>query len=211
MVSGPNPSPVPVGPGKNKRKNEPIPLQAWDCRPWPASGDQDPNLIFAGVGVALTHWAHYETALCRLFSAFIALDRDSEAARRAFGAVRTFEARLDMLRAAADAYFKYFPSPELQTIWIEIARLGRLFAERRNEIAHGAVAQFIPRALTTAGAPDSTALMPADTDVKKRDIHGMPKYAYTAAALHHYALEFERLRQAPIELAGGIVTRAQHR
>ena len=124
---------------KGKQKEGQRELQPWDPRPWPESGDDNEDVTFAAVGRALTEWARFETALSRLFAGFIAIDRDSKAARRAFGAVRTFEGRMDMIRAAAISYFSHFPDEPLKATWDDLAKRAKLFGERRNEIAHGAV------------------------------------------------------------------------
>ena len=194
---------------KTKREEKQKPPNPWERLPWPEHGDLDRKETFAGVGIALTQWAHYEAALCRLFSAFIAQDRDSHAARRAFGAVRTFEGRMDMLEAAASTYFAYFNDEDLQKNWTEIRKLGKHYSQRRNEIAHGAVLPFYPKIVGSGPNPDGVCLLPAEIDTKKQDVWGRATFAYNAESLNHYAYEFSNLTQAPQRLAVSIVMAAQ--
>lgn len=209
MPSEPSPVRTPPASEKDTREKKSPPLAPWAIRTRPARGDDDPQVTFAAVGNALTQWAHYETALSRLFSAFIALDRDTEAGRRAFGAVRTFEGRLDMLRATADIYFATFPDATLQTDWVEAQKLGKKYGERRNEIAHGAVLPLLSEKPTPDGASDGVCLAPAQIDPKKRDVRGVPLFYYNAASLNHYADEFSKLKDEPYRIARTIVERAQ--
>ena len=58
------------------------------------------------------------------------------------GAVRTFEGRLDMLRAASDVYSEHYPNPALQTQFKTFAGQMKNIAGRRNDIAHGIVARW---------------------------------------------------------------------
>jgi hypothetical protein len=75
------------------------PLKPADRRPWPEVGDKSIEETYAAVGRALSNWERYEWVLSHLFSVIVS-DTESEAARRAYGAVRTFEGRIDMLEAA---------------------------------------------------------------------------------------------------------------
>jgi hypothetical protein len=113
-----------------------------------------------------------------------------------------------MLRAVADTYFAYFNRPDLEQTWKDIAKKARYFAERRNEIAHGVVGPFYPRGLSTSEA-NGVCLMPAPIDTKKSNVWGASVFAYNAAALNHYALEFARLTQAPQHLAACIAIHAR--
>lgn len=91
--------------GKGPKKPQASPeLKPWDRRPWPLFGDADMNELYAAVGRALSQWERYEGHLALLFSAFVT-GMETDIARRAYCAVRTFEGRTDMLRAAAEAFF----------------------------------------------------------------------------------------------------------
>src|SRR4051794_23508023 len=124
------------------KKSKPKVLKDWDRRPWPAVGDANVDDLYASIGRTLSEWERYNGNLSLLFAAFISGPLE-DAARRSYAAVRTFEGRLEMLRAASEAYFAVMPNGDLLEDFKDILRAGSKFAERRNEIAHGTVAHFI--------------------------------------------------------------------
>ena len=85
----------------------PIP-KPFDRRPWPTIGDRELDITYAAVGRALSSWERFEGILSLLFSAFV-VNMEREGARRAYSAVRTFEGRAEMLKAASEAYFMNSP------------------------------------------------------------------------------------------------------
>ena len=119
-------------------QNKPKVPRPWDRTPWPERGDDNINDTYAGVGRALSQWERYEAGLALLFSAVVAGIKTT-AAMRAYSAVRTFEARVEMLRAASAAYFAKSPDEAVQKIFVEVVRDAACFSPRRNDIAHGVV------------------------------------------------------------------------
>jgi len=182
----------------------------WDPHPLPVMGDSDPASIFTAVGRALTEWNSFESHLSLLFAHFIALDAESIAAKRAFGAVRTFEARLDMLRAVAEAYFAHFPNDTISRRLYNLVKTEwRNFGARRNEIAHGLVQPWLWRVEAIGSDKTTYCLVPMYFDFKKTDLSNRPKYAYTSEAILSYAQAFADLRSFPLEIATAIIVRGR--
>lgn len=170
--------------------------RAWDRRPWPSRGTRSVDKVYGAVGFALTSWEFYEADLGTLFSLFAA-GRDSIAARRAYFAVRTFEGRAEMLRAASQAHFNEQPNDVLQQQFKDIIRDATSFSPRRNEIAHGVVTNF--RTNPVLGPPrrmKSFALYPSFANFKDRAIDKTPSYCYSAADIAYYSDQFEELEMA---------------
>jgi hypothetical protein len=119
-----------------KASEKPRELRPYDLRPWPKSGDRNIDKTYAAIGRALSNWERYEWILSHLFSAIVA-GVENNPARRAYGAVRTFEGRSQMLRAASVTYFSERPDTNLQGSFKKIITSASKFSERRNEIAHG--------------------------------------------------------------------------
>ena len=130
-------------------------IEPWDRRPWPEVGDDSIEKLYAAAGRALSQWERYEGALSLLFSALVA-SALTNAARRAYYAVRPFEGRADMLRAASEAYFTENPDPELSTQFNRVLRNATNFSPRRNEIAHGLVNHFMSSSPGSRPTADAT-------------------------------------------------------
>ncbi len=110
----------------------------WDRPPFPQRGDADKKEIWTAVGAAISAWGEYEGALGRLFTIFIAGEFPSPQAKKAFGAIRSFEGRRDLLRGASEAFFHYRKgTSEEQSCLKEIMRDAAHAVERRNDLAHG--------------------------------------------------------------------------
>ena len=123
------------------KPKEPKP-NIWDRRPWPKMGDPTVEIIYEAVGRALSSWEIYEGLQSVLFSAFVTPNFQTKAAMRAYSAVRTFEGRNEMLRAASQAYFHEQPEVELQDEFKSILSTAASFSPRRNEITHASVNTF---------------------------------------------------------------------
>ena len=82
-------------------KKEKAILKDWDRRPWPKEGDKDIATLYASIGRALSQWERFDGTLSLLFATMVA-GEGTLAARRAYSAVRTFEGRMEMLRAASE-------------------------------------------------------------------------------------------------------------
>ena len=177
---------------------KPNELKPWDRRPYPQHGDQDQDEIYTAVGRALSAWERYEAALAFLLANLVGPNEIPLPAQRAYAAVRTSEARQEMLKAASIAYFltrtDCKTKDELQATFKDRLKEACAFCPRRNEIAHGVVDRF--------NEPGKTyALFPPYGSLKARDAFGKAEYCYTAADLEHYKSAFEGLRDPVIHLA----------
>jgi hypothetical protein len=191
----------------SKKEEKAKELKPWDRRPWPISGDTNQNELYAAVGRALSEWERYESVLAFLFANLIGAPV-MLAARRAYSAVRTFEGRADMLRAASEAYFYGDPTatdrfqPDFKTILSHATS----FASRRNDVAHGVVDHYRPKPPAPAPlpAPEEYALFPAYATFKDRDPESVPSYCYTSDELEYFRLEFFKLRKPAYDLSAEI-------
>jgi hypothetical protein len=124
---------------------------------------------------------------------------------RAYHAVRTFEGRADMLRAASQAYFEEQPETELQKAFKEILSNATSFAPRRNEITHASVGNFRP-----AGGEitDTYALYPSYASFKNRDLKSQAAYCMTSAEIDYFSAHFRALQSPVTDLMGKISVRA---
>jgi hypothetical protein len=197
-----------IGSMSKKAAKEPK-LKPWDRRPWPIAGDLDLTTIYAAAGRALSQWERYEGVLSLLFSAFVA-GTETQAAKRAYVSVRTFEGRAEMLRAASSAYFTEKPNHgSLQEPFKTILRDATSFAPRRNEIAHGVVDYFWLRdAKPERGEPvleERFGLYPSYASFRERSITNDPTYCYTSAELDYFFGQFLRLGNEASGLVGHVL------
>jgi hypothetical protein len=177
----------------------------WDRPPFPQQGDADKKEIWTAVGAAISAWGEYEAALGRLFTIFIAGEFPSPQAKRAFGGIRSFEGRRDLLRGSSEAFFHYRKGTSgeqvcFKTILTDASRA----VERRNDLAHGIAMAFTPEGQLE---PDGFCLMPSYYDSLKRDPNDIAEFAYRSASINTFACGFENLITAPLELGTSIVRR----
>jgi hypothetical protein len=184
---------------KNEKK---VGNSRWARPQLPKTGNKTREEIWTAVGAALTAWGEYESELGRLFSIFMAGDFPSPQAQRAFGAIRTFEGRSQMLWEAYEAFLAYHgrhikEPKEFDELWNEATKAVKL----RNDVAHGIV---LP--LSTQGAPvtNGYCLMPPYHDAK-RDINDVPKFAYTAEMIGEFTTGFHNLIEAPRKFGNSII------
>jgi hypothetical protein len=192
-----------------KGQTEPKELKPWDRRPWPTRGTRSLRKIYASVGECLSEWERYEGVLSRLFSRFVGTD-NATPAQRAYNAIRTFEARAEMLKAASQAYFTIWPNDDLQNQFKQIISGANCYAPRRNEIAHGAVDHFYPQRFGGHPPfgfrpPASFALYPSYANFKDRNLENAPGYCYTSTTLDYFFAEFRKLRTPAEHLATPLV------
>jgi hypothetical protein len=142
-----------------------------------------------------------------LFSAFVSTAL-TQAARRAYCAVRTFEGRMDMLRAAAEAYFAKKPDSDLLTQFAEILQSTTNFAPRRTDIAHGVVDHFMsyPSGSTLPGDP-TYCLYPSSASSSNGNRNNLPSYCFSSAELDYFFSEFYRLQEPVASVAVRIIKR----
>ena len=172
----------------------------WDRRPWPSMGEANQGAVYEGIGRALSEWERYEAGLSFLFANFIGAPV-LLGGMRVFSAVRTFEGRTEMLRAASEAFFHGYgkaASPLLDD-YKSVLRGATCFSQRRNDIAHGVVDYYRPEPPTPALMPlDATfAMFPAYSTFRERNVESVPTYCYTVNELEYFRLCFAELR-APL-------------
>jgi hypothetical protein len=203
-----------VGPSRipgAKKRQKIAPPESWKQAAWPPHGDADKRDTFCAVGAALTTWGIYEAELGRLFCALMVRDLPSPAANNAFGAIRTFEGRLAVLRKAGAAYFAYHQDETYQsTELIQILNIGQRACERRNEIAHGIVQRYLPSDSSIHDESKGYCLFPAGYDSFRRGTEtDRPDFCYSSIELSQYTLKFEELQKAPHELTNSIISHAR--
>jgi hypothetical protein len=176
----------------------------WVDPPLPELGDQDEKEVWAAVGQALSAWAGLEQEFGRLFAAFVTPDRWLPQIERAYGAIRTFEARQDMVRAAAEAYFANFDldfdqgGKEFRDIMKEVKEACRV----RNNIAHGHVNLY-------PNKPDNIeyCLFPSYFDTPRRDKDNVAKFVYNSEIISIFGMQFTELCKPIFDLTLSIVDR----
>lgn len=187
-----------------KHTNKPKQLRPWDRQPWPKRGSKSAERLYASIGRALSSWEYFEADLGVIFS-LLAARTVSTPARRAYYAVRTFEGRAEMLQAASEAFFAECANSELQDEFKALYKSAKLFAPRRNDIAHGVVDHFRRDPLLGARKRfKSFALYPSFANYKDRALDQMPAYCYSAVEIDHYCYEFRGLVFSGGHLVEGI-------
>jgi len=182
-------------------------LKPWDPRPWPTRGDDSIEVLYAAAGRALSQWERYEGALSLLFSAFVSTAL-TQAARRAYRAVRRFEGRTDMLRAAAEAYFGEKPDSDLVTQFEEILQSAINFAPRRTDIAHGVVDHFMSYPPGSTVPEDATyCLYTSGASSGNRNRNNLPSCCFSSVELDYFFSEFYRLQEPAASVAVRIIKR----
>jgi hypothetical protein len=193
-------------------------------------GGQSEKMTYAAVALALSRWTRFELNMAGLFAAVAGnSDHTRVGVMLAFGAVRTFEGRAEMLKSAAAWFFsvqtvfsqKHASDPicgpkavlELQSRYNALAKAGNQFVARRNEIAHGVVN---PKNLSKVGknkwvqlVKPRFVLVPAYFEMSKHNLFSSPKFMYGSEELLHYAKEFERLANEAKSLTTSIATLTQ--
>lgn len=178
--------------GKHNAK-EPA-RKPWDRRPWPSKGDIERDTTHAAVGRALSNWERLEAFLAELFASLVSA-RDGAAAKRAYVAVRTFEGRAEMMRAASTVFFHNFDDHDLMVKYKEILSRSTSLAPRRNDIAHAIVSHFWTKSSDGELKTDYTeyALYPSLASYKERELDGTPSYCMTSKEIEFFSDQFIEL------------------
>ena len=183
-------------------------LSLWDRPPSAAQGDSDKKEIWAAVGRALTSWGEYENQLGRLFNVLLTADFPSPQARRAFGAIRTFDGRLELLRGASEGFFHYRKgTPDEQKKFKDIFKDGKSAVERRNDIAHGMVMPFD----WPPSSDNGFCLYPSYYDRQKRDLNDLPAFCWNSKSINEIADNFDLLAPQAEALGNIIISRIRER
>ncbi|HML06546.1 MAG TPA: hypothetical protein VK430_00255 [Xanthobacteraceae bacterium] len=179
-----------------------MPKKPWDIPPRPSTYDKDPEELFAAVGGALSSWQYVEDAIASLFEAIVSdgdmlilsFAKSMSPAKRAYGSIVSFDARAEMVEAAADAFFHVHHHPRLHKRMRSIMQACRGWSARRNEIAHGKI----------GGAPTDLnycALWPADSSTRKNEIDHRAKFVYNAALIKEFDHHFLTLHSPLLDTA----------
>ena len=131
---------------------------------------------------------------------------------RSYSAVRTFEGRAEMLRAASGAFFYGHGegAAHLLEPYKSVLRDATQFSQRRNDVAHGVVDYYRPEPPEPqpVPAPDSYALFPGYATFKERDLESVPSYCYTSNELEYFRQQFYLLRPPVMRLASEVMVAA---
>jgi hypothetical protein len=177
--------------------------RAWDQPKTPAVGDKDPRDTYAAVGSALTEWEQLEHHIGEIFVALVGTN--SNEARRAYSAVLTNGMRLKMVGGAGEAFFATRMGDELDNLSKRLKDLITtvgLFADRRNEIAHGIVTVLLDD--KNDDSDPTWVLAPSFFSGKNRKIFLLkgserfglsPVYQYSSAEIQRLEMHFIALRQ----------------
>lgn len=177
-------------------------------------GHATADKLYLAVGQALSKWERLEGEMAHLYSQFLSRGEApyfNIPAVRAFGTLNSPATKADMIAAAAEAYFHWLAFDErinaneivmrelkaVETELRNIIKTYRGWMSRRNDIAHGYVAQ-------TGPWDDGTVthlLYPSECSTNKWCIVvGEPAYAYEAKHIDSFGSAFEALEAAIKEL-----------
>jgi hypothetical protein len=160
----------------------------WDFIEPSTLGDLDANETFAGVGRVLHEWGRIEVGLSSLYAIFQGCPREN-AAIREYGARAVFFQRADAIERVAHTYFVANPEQAMEAHFDSLIRRARLFAARRNEVAHGVLRTRFAHigGATTPPKAIYYCLFPAYYDYRRFGADGDPEYRYTSENLSKLA------------------------
>jgi hypothetical protein len=183
----------------------------WDIPPIPTRGDLDAETIFAAVGGALSQWEFFEGHLGEIYSFLIGSSAQTSPTMRAYGSVSSFSTRIDLVKAAASAYFMRKSNPlndDLRSLFDK----AKSFSFRRNDIAHGIVQ---PVSLGSGLSPNTLALVPSRHATRRRRLEynldtsrfdAKYDYAYTSKEIATFSGCFTNLAKEALSLWIALVT-----
>jgi hypothetical protein len=153
--------------------------------PYFASPDSpESNAVYTAVGRTLSEWEMLEWGLANVFVSLI--KTRFIGAERAFGAISSSAARMEALRAAADAHFTFEKNDEMQKQFnIFSGEMNRL-ATKRTHVAHGVVAEY----------HDGVFLGPAWYSTRHNKLKQPASFRYSAEDINAFAQEFRAQRLA---------------
>jgi hypothetical protein len=157
-------------------------------RPDPAEiGDTKPDTIYPAVGEALSTWENTERGFASIFAKVVAPIGSGFAARRAYGTIIANRVRREMIGAAAEVFFRNFPSAEAES---ELALLMGLYSTatgRRNDFAHGIIGGDVVKEKFWY------FLVPNTWGSKSRDMNLQIEYRYSSAQIIEFKNKFIEL------------------
>ena len=186
----------------------------WSRPPIPESGDTDEADVYRAVGEALSRWERLEEQLAMLFIAFIGAGQDTDAARRAYGAILKTSDRREMMLAAAVAHFHEHPNPGLENDFKKIINTIGDASGRRNDIAHGIVRPYGMYFVVPEGRSETFLLFPSFASTKSTKLATpfiLPDYAYTSEQITKFGIGFMNFIPEVFRVGREILRRAQQR
>lgn len=183
-----------------EHKSQPKP---WDRR-IATAGDAARESIFTAIGRATVNWGFFEGGVARVFSRLLGANQtDVLQPMVAYGAVRTFEGRLEMVRAVATRYFMRMRMDDVpKELQERAAKLEaplrthttkewREFAARRNDIIHGILSVHL---FGAAGESEPLwVLVPEYYDEKKTREVNIVEFIYSSSEINYYAEQFWKI------------------
>jgi len=145
-------------------------------------GDSDPYKIFSAVGQALSSWEMIEVSYAYLFNTLARPQTTSIAIRRAYGSIMAARGRREMIEAAAETFFHFFPFRPYEDDLKDIMNIYTSASSRRNDFAHGVV--------YTSLRPRTGFYLEANDYNNKRSINRLSPYAYTSNQIMKIAKQF---------------------
>jgi hypothetical protein len=179
--------------------------EPWDIPPFPEHGDDNTTDTYTMLGQAVSEWGEMEYALSHLYAQLIGKPSHIPTMRR-YGEGKVFAERAKRVLTAADKFFVAQPSQDLEGGFSDLIRRVLMFAQRRNEIAHGVVRplQWIQPIMTEYDSirrgPLQYAVVPPLFTDQKLDAEHRPKYIYTANELMRFVLAFSELGAEAVKL-----------
>ena len=172
----------------------------WQRRPGREHGDQDGNLIYNAVGVALSSWDSVECTFSDFFG--IMVGSRSEAATRAYGTIISNGGKISAIAAAAEISFHYWKvdKEHKDAFALLLAHFGAA-SSIRNDIAHASVTTFTTGvkergAFLTPTSHMTSRIVPSHkrdlTQWENLDTFGH-KYRFTSADILEWSEKFKRL------------------
>jgi hypothetical protein len=161
----------------------------WDNRPWAERGDENEKDLFVAVGEALSHWELLEQAVAGLFTlvAVGSYFAPAAPALKAYSAVINSHNRIQMVRAAFEAWLREWPDCPAGDWTLDLLKQCNGWAGRRNEVAHGLVDRFIDE------IEKGWFLIPGIYSKKGRDEIGKVDYRYNAEIIYGFSKAFLEL------------------
>ena len=165
-------------------------------------GDKTADPIFYMVGSSLSSWEYVEGIVARLFGAVVGLGGHNViVAQRALGKVGNSKGRAEIVQEAINTAFLFKPQDaemtKLKSDLTAYLSLIGAFSTRRNEIAHGAVTEFM-EGLPYKGYFHCAASY--NTNKFKTPNPLAPSYRFNSQTIARFGAEFAKLHETGTHL-----------
>jgi hypothetical protein len=177
-------------------------VESWDVRQPELAYDETDDITYAAVGRVLTQWEYLEAQLARLYAGCKGAPLSFDLFRE-YGEGTIFQTRQAALVAAAETYFCRNPSQALEAEFDSLMDQCVMFAQRRNQIAHGTVRptryavkdQLDPLLGPVQFEGFDFCLLPAHYDPRRHSTDDEPEFAYTSVEMRDIEHGIFRLSQ----------------